>query len=51
MFDEKKHPRDSDGKFTDKEGDAKKSGYDSKNDLETIKNATKKNPDREYCQG
>lgn len=41
MFKEDEHPRDNDGKFTDKNGGGK-SGYDSRNDLGTIKNATKK---------
>lgn len=41
MFNEEEHPRDNDGKFTDKEG-TKKVGYDSRDDLGTINNATKK---------
>lgn len=41
MFEEEKHPRDGDGKFTDKAG-AKKSGYDSRDDLGSIKNVAKK---------
>lgn len=40
MFDEKKHPRDSDGKFTDKNGGEQ--GYNSKDDLGAIKSAKKK---------
>lgn len=40
MFEEEKHPRDEGGKFTDKDG-AKK-GYDSKDDLGSIKKAIKK---------
>ncbi len=41
MFKEEEHPRDNDGKFTGKNGSGK-SGYDSRNELGTIKNATKK---------
>lgn len=41
MFKEDEHPRNNDGKFTDKNGGSK-SGYDSRNDLGTIKNAAKK---------
>lgn len=41
MFEEEKHPRDSDGKFAEKKG-AKNSGYDSRDDIGTIKNAAKK---------
>ncbi len=41
MFKEDEHPRNNDGKFTDKNGSGK-SGYDSRNDLGTIKNAAKK---------
>lgn len=36
MFNESEHPRDGDGKFTDKEGAQK--GYDSRNDLNIIRN-------------
>lgn len=36
MFNEEEHPRNNDGKFTDKEG-TKKSGYDSRNDLNNIR--------------
>lgn len=38
MFEEEKHPRDSDGKFAEK-GGARKSGYDSRSDLNNIRNA------------
>lgn len=38
MFEEEKHPRDGDGKFAEKDGD-KKSGYNSKDDLNDIRNA------------
>lgn len=38
MFNEEEHPRDNDGKFTDKEG-IKKSGYDSRDDLGNLKKA------------
>jgi len=44
VFNEEEHPRDNNGKFTDKNGGKKKGGYDSRNDLGTIKNATKKTP-------
>lgn len=40
MFEEEKHPRDSDGKFTD--NNSAKKGYDSKDDLGSIKKAIKK---------
>ena len=40
MFEEEKHPRDGDGKFAKNEG-AKK-GYDSRDDLNSIKNSLKK---------
>ncbi len=40
MFNEDEHPRADDGKFTDKNGGKK--GYDSRDDLGSIKNATKK---------
>lgn len=41
MFEEEKHPRDGDGKFAEK-ASAKKSGYDSRDDLGNIKKAAKK---------
>lgn len=36
MFNEDEHPRDNDGKFTDKKGTTK-SGYDSRDDLNNIR--------------
>ena len=49
MFNEEEHPRDNDGKFTDK-GGTKKGGYDSRNDFGTIKNATKKTQTRKVVK-
>lgn len=37
MFEEEKHPRDNDGKFTDKHG--AKNVYDSRGDMNNIKNS------------
>lgn len=39
MFEEEKHPRDDGGKFTEKGGEKK--GYDSKDDLGSIRNVVK----------
>ena len=40
MFNEEEHPRDNNGKFTDKNGGKK--GYNSQNDLNSIKRVAKK---------
>ncbi len=45
MFKEDEHPRDNDGKFTDKNGGGK-SGYDSRNDLNNIRKAREDAPSK-----
>ena len=41
MFNEKEHPRDNDGKFSEKDS-GKSSAYNSRNDLNILKGAKKK---------